>query len=133
MRTTNTIAAEIVELSVIKSAYNHFLASYEGQQQVENATLVRKNKSVVSENLKKLYQELANSKKALANSKKGEGKRDKCLGTSQKPIATIEKPETPNPKPVTELRMKFKRYETTELENRAIMHFYSDKRYKITE
>ena len=112
MRTTNTIAAEIVELSVIKSAYNHFLASYESQQQVENTTLVRENKLVVSENLKKLYEELANSQKALA-------KR--------------EKDETHNPKPVTELRMKFKRYETTELENRAIMHFYSDKRYKITE
>jgi hypothetical protein len=119
MRTTNTIAAEIVELSVIKSAYNHFLASYEGQQQVENATLVKENKLVVSENLKKLYEELANSQKALA-------KREEDETHNPKPV-------TPNPKPVTELRMKFKRYETTELENRAIMHFYSDKRYKITE
>lgn len=129
MRTTNTIAAEIVELGVIKSAYNHFLASYEGQQQVENATLVRENKLVVSKNLKKLYEELAETKKAMA--KRDEGEPNEGEGRRHKGSSPGREPTTQQP--TTELRMKFKRYETTELENRAIMHFYSDKRYKLTE
>ena len=69
MRETNTIALEIVELSEIKSAYNHFLASYEGQVDIENATYIRNNKAIVSENLKKLYVELEKVKSKIAKDK----------------------------------------------------------------
>jgi hypothetical protein len=59
MHTANVIAKEIVELSTIKSAYNHFLASAEAQHDVENTTLIIQNRTIVSKNLKELYVKLA--------------------------------------------------------------------------
>jgi hypothetical protein len=55
MCTINIIAAEIVELNAIKSAYNHYLASYEASVNVENATQVKNNKVKLINTLQNLY------------------------------------------------------------------------------
>ena len=112
MRKTNTITAEIVELQAIKAAYNHYLASHNAQYEVENATMVRANRAIVSINLKELYRKLHSSGKAVP----------------VRQDANAIKPADTNT-----LRMKFATYPTTELEDRAIMHFNSDRRYTITE
>jgi hypothetical protein len=146
MRETNTIAKEIVEISEIKSAYNHFLGSYEGQLDVENATYIRNNKAIVSGNLKKLYVELAKSKEAKERRDKAEvcneiedsglqASNNKHQAPKHKQQTINYKQQTDeNPQPDTRnLRMKFERYHTTELEERAILLFNSDRRYSITE
>lgn len=127
MRTISIIKAEIVELSAIKSTYTHFLASYEAQIEVENATLVENNKRIISENLKKLYAELTVTQKALANTDEVEKNNNKYQNSNDPQKTQNTKPDTRN------LRMKFVPYIASELEERAIMHFYSDKRYTITE
>lgn len=149
MRNINTIAAEIVELSEIKSSYNFFLASHKGQADVENYTYISQNKAVVSGNLRKLYVELYEAK---GRRDKRQGNSQKEVGTSQQPRATSEEkglnnkqtlnnelhtnenptPHTRNPQPNT-LRMKFEPYHATEAEQRAILLFNSDRRYSITE
>ncbi len=59
MYKTKNITQEIVELSEIKKAYNHYLCSYEAQRDVENYTYILENKAIVSHHLKKLYDSLA--------------------------------------------------------------------------
>lgn len=138
MREINTIASEIVELSEIKSAYNHFLASHLGQVDVENATSIHQNKAIVSERLKKLYVELEEAK---VRRDKGQGNSQKAKATSEEAgktnnqIDTInEKCKANHPPPhIRSLRMKFEPYHATELEERAILLFNSDRRYSITE
>ena len=124
MRTISTIKREIVELSAIKSTYCHYLASYEAQTDVENTTQVEANKKIVSENLRKLYAELAQHISQEPNNQQ-------TITTDKNPHNN-DQPTTPNPTPDTR-RMKFKPYVATELEQRAIMLFNSDKRYTITE
>ena len=58
MRNKHQILKEIVELSGIKSAYNHYLASSRSLTEVENTTQIRRNRDVVSANLNDLYGEL---------------------------------------------------------------------------
>lgn len=69
MRNTSIIAKEIVELSAIRSAYNHYLASHRALTDVENATTVRANKSVISKSLRSLYAMLEQQKKGIGQSK----------------------------------------------------------------
>ena len=107
-----------MELSAIKSTYNHFLASYEAQVEVENATQVEANKRVVCEKLKKLYMELEEVKHRHSNGKSA---------------SSNETPAAHNQQDGTILLMKFEPYIATELEERAIMLFNSDRRYTITE
>ena len=116
------IRAEIVELSVIKSTYTHFLASYEAQVEVENATQVEINKVIISEHLQKLYTELY------------EWEALNRYATNNKYNTKDDEKQTADTKPNSDkLRMKFEPYIATELEERAIIHFNSDKRFKITE
>ena len=49
---------EIVELSAMRSAYNHYLASWRGLTEVENATQVKANLKNVSMTIRSLYSEL---------------------------------------------------------------------------
>ena len=62
MHTTSKIVEQIVELSEIKSAYNHYLCTCNPKQDVENYTYIMSNKAVVSHNLKQLYTALAKRK-----------------------------------------------------------------------
>lgn len=59
MRDKSKIMEEIVELSAIISAYNHYLASWRGLTEVENATQVNANLKNVSMTIRSLYSELA--------------------------------------------------------------------------
>lgn len=58
MRNKSKILEEIVELSGIKSAYNHYLASSRSLSEVENATQVGRNRDIVCAELNQLYREL---------------------------------------------------------------------------
>lgn len=58
MRNRTTIVEEIVLLSDVKSAYNHFLGNYKPASQVENTTQVKQNLKIVSRNIQLLYAEL---------------------------------------------------------------------------
>jgi hypothetical protein len=58
MRNKSIISKEIVELSEIRSAYNHYLASHRGLTEVENTTQIKINKIIASASLYKLYAEL---------------------------------------------------------------------------
>lgn len=58
MRNKGIIAKEIVELSEIRSAYNHYLGSHRGLTEVENTTQVQQNKTIVTAALCTLYTEL---------------------------------------------------------------------------
>lgn len=134
MRETNTIAAEIVELSEIKSTYNYFLASYEGQVDVENATYIRQNKTIVSENLRKLYVELEEAKLTDSRLQNSDSSIEIAEKNNNKTQITNDKLQPHNPQPDTRhLRMKFEPYHTSEAEQRAILLFNSDRRYSITE
>ena len=59
MRNKGIITKEIVELSEIRSAYNHYLGSHRGLTEVENTTQVQQNKTIVTAALRTLYVELA--------------------------------------------------------------------------
>ena len=50
MRNIQQIADEIVELSELKSAYSHYLASHNALLEVENATQIIKNKTIKIQN-----------------------------------------------------------------------------------
>lgn len=64
MHINNNITHEIVELSEIKKAYNHYLSSYEAQQDIENYIYILDNRHVISLNLRKLYTKLAKQQEA---------------------------------------------------------------------
>ncbi|QEE50137.1 hypothetical protein FUA48_11255 [Flavobacterium alkalisoli] len=59
MHINNNITHEIVELSEIKKAYNHYLSSYEAQQDIENYTYIVENRNTLSIHLRELYTKLA--------------------------------------------------------------------------
>ncbi|RWW99686.1 hypothetical protein [Flavobacterium cerinum] len=66
MRNKGIIAKEIVELSEIRSAYNHYLGSHRGLTEVENTTQVQHNKKIITAALRVLYVELEQSGKAVS-------------------------------------------------------------------
>lgn len=101
MHTRSEILQQIVELSEIKQAYNHYLCSFEALNDVENTTYILANKAIVSYNLKQLYSLLPK-----------ENKHNRPLHTQ------------------STVRFKYKAGKT---EQRAILHFNSDKRFTITE
>jgi hypothetical protein len=59
LRKPQDVAQDINELETIKSAYRHFLASYESSLQPENTIQVSKNLETVKVNLRALYAELS--------------------------------------------------------------------------
>lgn len=59
MHITNKIVEEIVELSEIKKAYNHYLCTCDAKQDVENYTYIIGNKAIISYHLHMLYAVLA--------------------------------------------------------------------------
>lgn len=65
MRNKGIIAKEIVELSEIRSAYNHYLGSHRGLTEVENTTQVQHNKKIITATLRILYAELEQSGKGV--------------------------------------------------------------------
>ena len=65
MRNLDIIIKEIVELSEIRSAYNHYLASNRSLTEVENTTKIQHNKKIVSKTLKTLYDEQTLVKQAI--------------------------------------------------------------------
>lgn len=66
MRNKGIITKEIVELSEIRSAYNHYLGSHRGLTEVENTTQVQHNKKTITATLRMLYIELEQSNKAVS-------------------------------------------------------------------
>lgn len=58
MRNKGIITKEIVELSEIRSAYNHYLGSHRGLTEVENTTRIQKNKTTLIAAINALYAEL---------------------------------------------------------------------------
>lgn len=64
MRNKSKIIEEIVELSAIKSAYNHYLGSWRGLTEVENTTQIATNLKTVSRAISSLYSELAQVSRA---------------------------------------------------------------------
>lgn len=111
MRNLDIIVKEIVELSEIKSAYNHYLSSHRSLTEVENATQLQHNSTILSQSLNILYNELLKEKsrqKALLE-------REKALGIRQKP------------------KVKITTIIHTEDEKKAILHFNRDRRFTITE
>ena len=107
MRNLDIIVKEIVELSEIKSAYNHYLSSHRSLTEVENATQLQRNSNVLTQSINTLYSELLLAKekqKAFAEKQKG-------LGTRQL-ARTITYSEN---------------------EKNAILHFNRDRRFTITE
>jgi len=112
MRNKQHITKEIVELTVIKASYNHYLASGRSIFEVENATQLHHNLCVINKSLRQLYEELKVFTKSEAN-----------LGSSQRAIGN----ET------SAMSGYFQSAEFKALETRAIMQFNSDRRFTITE
>ncbi len=104
MRNLDIILKEIVELSEIKSAYNHYLSSYRSLTEVENTTYIEQNRLQVAGSLTALQSELVAAKSEI--------KRSESL--EKKPLQTIT-------------------IQYSNDEKNAIRHFYSDRRFTITE
>lgn len=104
MHTVSEILKEIVELSHIKSAYNHFLASHAAQIEVENATYINNNKRVLTIALAALQAELRE-----ANTQQKKAKQFNA--------AVVKQPLKAH----------------SEQDYNAILHFNRDRRFKITE
>jgi hypothetical protein len=66
MRNKGIITKEIVEISEIRSAYNHYLGSHRGLTEVENTTQVQHNKKTITATLRMLYIELEQSGKGFS-------------------------------------------------------------------
>lgn len=64
MRNLDIIAKEIVELSEIKSAYNHYLSSHRSLTEVENTTQLQHNRLIIAQSIHLLKAEIK-SRKAL--------------------------------------------------------------------
>lgn len=105
LRTPQQITKDIIELSAVKSAYNHFLASYESMQMPDACAEIKKNLSTIFESLKQLYAELAVIKGCIKNI-----------------VVPVELPN--NNEEAETLK---------QLNDRAIMLFNSDRRFTITE
>ena len=100
MHTKSKIAEEIVELSAIKFAFCHYLASHRAITDIENTITIQQNKVIITNSIARL--------KKLLN-------QPGSNNTIYKGI------------------LKVKPYQYSEAETRAIVHFNSDTRYKITE
>jgi hypothetical protein len=107
MRNLDIILKEIVELSEIKSAYNHYLSSHRSLTEVENTTQLQHNNAILSQSLNTLNNELLQRKAAE--------KRHKALEIRQKP------------------KVKITTIIHSEDEKKAILHFNRDRRFTITE
>jgi hypothetical protein len=107
MRNLDIIAKEIVELSEIKSAYNHYLSSHRSLTEVENTTQLQHNNNVLTQSLSALYSELLLEKE-----------RQKALEVRQKGQGTRQLART---------------IIHSENEKNAILHFNRDRRFTITE
>lgn len=107
MRNLDIIAKEIVELSEIKSAYNHYLSSHRSLTEVENTTQLQHNSNILTQSLNALYSELLLAKE-----------RDKAFAERQKGLGTRQLART---------------IIHSENEKNAILHFNRDKRFTITE
>lgn len=107
MRNLDIIVKEIVELSEIKSAYNHYMSSHRSLTEVENTTQLQRNSNVLTQSINTLYSELLLAKEK----QKAFAERQKELGTRQL-ARTITYSEN---------------------EKNAILHFNRDRRFTITE
>jgi hypothetical protein len=107
MRNLDIIIKEIVELSEIKSAYNHYLSSYRSLTEVENTTQLQHNRLIITQSINLLYTEI---------------KSHKALKIRQKE-QTKEQKQKVKPKTIT----------YTNEEKNAILHFNRDRRFSITE
>ena len=104
MRNLDIITKEIVELSALLSAYNHYLASHRSLTEVENTTQIQYNSIKIRQSLKALKRDI----------------------TTQKQLANSLKPIKNNKVTTTTIT------HTTDEKN-AILHFNADKRFTITE
>lgn len=104
MRNLDIITKEIVELSALLSAYNHYLASNRSLTEVENTTQIQYNSIKIRQSLKALKHEIT-TRKQLNN----------------------------NLKPVKTNKVKTSTITHTSDEKNAILHFNADKRFTITE
>lgn len=111
MRNLDIILKEIVELSEIKSAYNHYLSSHRSLTEVENTTQLQHNSRILSQSLNTLYSELLQEKS-----------RQKALEMRQKEQGIRQKP-----------KVKITTIIHSEDEKKAILHFNRDRRFSITE
>ncbi|MHA3787482.1 hypothetical protein ACX0HA_04665 [Flavobacterium hauense] len=107
MRNLDIIIKEIVELSEIKSAYNHYLSSYRSLTEVENTTQLQHNIRIIAQSINMLYTDL---------------QRQKALEMRQVIPEKRQKAEV-KPKNVT----------YSNEEKNAIIHFNRDRRFTITE
>lgn len=116
MRNKQHLIKEIIELSAIKTAYNHYLASGRSVFEVENTTQLHYNLCVINRSLRELYGE---AKKVIG-----------CRLMVDGSLTPTTYPTTKNRQPATDnlLSNHFK-----QLETRAIMQFNSDRRFTITE
>jgi len=62
MRNKSKILEEIVESSAIRSAYNHYLASWRGLTEVENATQAAANLKTINRTINRLNCQMAKEK-----------------------------------------------------------------------
>lgn len=104
MRNLDIIRQQIVELSAVLSAYNHYLASYRSLTEVENTTQIQYNSIKIRQSLKALKHEITTQKQ---------------LNNSLKPVKTN--------------KVKTTTVIHTIDEKNAILHFNADKRFTITE
>lgn len=107
MRNLDIIVKEIVELSEIKSAYNHYLSSHRSLTEVENTTQLEHNRLIIAQSINQLYAELLLAKTAV--------KSQKALEMRQEP------------------KVKSKTIKYSNEEKNAILHFNRDRRFSITE
>lgn len=104
-RFSGDIAKEIQTLKDIAGCYNHFLASYESSQMQVAKAQIQLNKILIWKEINKLQEEYDN---VMIEAR--------LIG-----------------KEVEASKPKMDQYKYTELEDKAIMLFNSDKRYTITE
>lgn len=104
MRNLDIITKEIVELSEIKSAFNHYLSSHRSLTEVENATYIQHNRQQLAQSLKALHTELLAVK------------------------AEIKRHNIVNKRPLQPITVQY-----SDEEKNAILHFYRDRRFTITE
>ena len=111
MRNKQHVTKEIVELSAIKTSYNHYLASGRSIFEVENTTQLHYNLCVINRTLRELFEELKGLNEQLAT-----GNGQLRTGSDQFAIGKY-----------------FASAEFKALETHAIMQFNSDRRFTITE
>ena len=111
MRNKQHVTKEIVELSAMKTSYNHYLASGRSIFEVENTTQLHYNLCGINRSLRELFEELKGLNKQLAT-----GNGQPSIDNKQFAIGKY-----------------FMSAEFKALETHAIMQFNSDRRFTITE